>query len=181
MPFHFGHDTARFIPTLRLTHKRFVNHLWLERWTPHRPGGEIFNILMQEVVAFETARIIKSFFFEKLINIRVGNAASPRKKRSSVFSRYRLRLQNRSPVICAMNIPMSQQGSFQTAVLVKTKQRMVTRPAKVPVIGRSFLLTVSRTFRTLHIQNQLFHGNTINGKYEIKIPGRGNTKSLKIS
>ena len=67
MPFHFGHDTSRFIPALSLIHKGFINHLWFERWTANWPGDEMFNALMQEVVAFEANGIKKTFFFKKLI------------------------------------------------------------------------------------------------------------------
>jgi hypothetical protein len=38
---------------------------------------------------------------------------------------------------------------------------MITRPAKIVVIIRTFLLIVNQAFRTVHFQNQLFHRNTI--------------------
>jgi len=108
----------------------------------------VFNLPIEKVIPLHPDGVIKSFRLQTLKNVRLGERriATKESLQGLILVSFYNRFQNGSPVIGTMNVTMSQQGSFQIAVLVKAKQRVITGPAKVTVINRTFLPTMSWTF-----------------------------------
>jgi hypothetical protein len=74
MPFDLGDDTARFRPASGLIDEVRIEAAHLVRRTPDRAREQVANPLLQDAVGGETDRILDALGFEKLIDVRIGEA-----------------------------------------------------------------------------------------------------------
>src|ERR1019366_7654513 len=63
------------------------------------------------------------------------------------------RLQHTAPVVGAGDVAIPQEGTFQVTVLVETEQWMVAGTLEVAVVGRTFLLPMRLTDRTVQVED----------------------------
>lgn len=61
-------------------------------------------------------------------------------------------LQNALPILGTMDIAIAKEGSLNIAVVIEAEKRMITGTLEAAIVGRAFLIAVSRADGTVHIQ-----------------------------
>ena len=106
---------------------------------------------MEYVITFQPYCIEVIFGFKKTINLRICKASitaeEPRDVRGSVTGNDWF--QNALPVVGTMNISIAKKCSLYITELVKAKYRVITGTAKIPIVGRTFLITIGRAYRAV--------------------------------
>ena len=116
---------------------------------------EVGDIALQNGVRRQSDRIAKALGFEELINARQseGRVASEEAPQSIVPVAGDDWLQDIAPIMGAVDVAGPKGTAFQIAELVKHEQWVVAATAKVAVVGRAFLLPVSRTDGAVHVEH----------------------------
>ena len=147
MPFDLGDDPTRTVPTGGLIFEVGKPDDGLSGWTTHRPGQQVFNLLLKDIVCGKPDGIQKALLLQVFINPRLGKGGIPTK----VFAEFLLlvashdRFQQLLPAIRTVNVAGPKHGIFAISELVEAKQGMVTSASEMAVVGRGFLLAMDGT------------------------------------
>src|SRR4051812_28958182 len=74
MPFHLGHDVARFVPALRLIAEAGVVTPYLVWRSPDRAFEQMSDLVLQDTIGRQANRVAGTLGFKKFIYFRIGEA-----------------------------------------------------------------------------------------------------------
>jgi len=112
---------------------------------------------MQYWVTLKSYRIEVPLCFKIAIHLGISKGCVTTEESEDAITSITIdnRLQQTSPVIGTMDIPMAKKRSLQIAILIETEQWVITHALEKTVVSSAFLIALGRADRTVHIKDNL--------------------------
>ena len=139
MPLDLGSDPSRYFPTGCLIPKAMIQDNRLLRWATHRSSQHVFNLTVQNLITFQADGIEISLRFEIAIHLGISKGCIDTEESEDVITSITIdnRLQQTSPVIGTMDIPMAKKCSLQVTILIEAEQGVITGALEVAIVVRA--------------------------------------------
>jgi hypothetical protein len=110
---------------------------------------------LQDRVGRQADGVLDALGFQGLVQLGLGEGRVAAEVQldaaRAVASEHRL--QDRAPVVRAVDVARPQEAALQVAELVEQEQRVIAGAAEVAVPGRALLLPVGRALRAVQVED----------------------------
>jgi hypothetical protein len=110
---------------------------------------------LENLICRKADRVVNRFSFQELVHARLREGGITSKgdacRRPSVACDHRL--ENRFPIVGAVDVAGAKRASLQIAILIEDEERMVAGAAEVPVPSATFLIAMRRAYARIHIKH----------------------------
>ena len=147
MPLDLGNHPVSTFPTGGLIAEIGKPDDGLSGWTTDRPGQQVSNLRLKDVVGRKPDGIQKSLLFQVFINLWFGEGSITTKVLADCFLLVPSHdwFQQLLPTIRTVHVAGPKHEAFAISELVEAKQGMVTGASEMAIVGRGFLLAMDRT------------------------------------